>query len=126
MIKRILYFIIVTILLFIVSYFSHHYLLNIQGITLPYSLFSVYLFHLFATSIIYIVLEFTADSLPNEAGYVYLASMLLKIGFFVLIFQEDVFTEVKLVKVEKVSLVVPLALFLISEALAVFKLLNSK
>ncbi|WP_233861561.1 DUF6168 family protein [Tenacibaculum piscium] len=124
--KRILYFITAVLLLFAVSYFLHTYILKMQEVVLPYSLLSMYLFHVIATSLVYIILEFIADTLPNEAGYVYLASMLLKIGFFVLIFKNDVFTEVKLIQPARISLVVPLFLFLTTEAMGVFKLLNNK
>ena len=127
MIKRILYFITAIILLFALSYSFHEYILNMRGDNISYSLFLVYLFHVIATSIVYVLLELLASQMPNEAGYGYLASMFLKIGFFVLIFQEDVFTDdVELTKPERISLVIPLFLFLITEAIGVFKLLDSK
>lgn len=126
MIKRVLYFIVAIILLFLISYNGHDYILNLGEIELSYSLFSVYSFHVIATIIVYVSLEILADNLPNEAGYGYLALMLLKIGFFLLIFQDAVFPEEKLIKLERVSLVIPLFLFLTTEAIVVSKLLNSK
>lgn len=126
MIKRVLYFIVAIILLFLISYNGHDYILNLREIELSYSLFSVYSFHVIATIIVYVSLEILADNLPNEAGYGYLALMLLKIGFFLLIFQDAVFPEEKLIKLERVSLVIPLFLFLTTEAIVVSKLLNSK
>ncbi|CAM1358465.1 conserved membrane protein of unknown function [Tenacibaculum soleae] len=126
MIKRILYLILTVIVLFLVSYSVHEYVLTLKEVNLPYSLLSIYIFHVIATIIIYVSLEFLADNLPNEAGYGYLAFMLLKIGFFLLIFQDTVFGEEKLVKLEKVSLVIPLFIFLATEAIVVSKLLNNK
>lgn len=126
MIKRILYFITIAVLLFIVSYMSHSYILSTRDIYLPFSLFSVYLFHVIATCLIYLITEVVASKLPSEAGYSYLALMLLKIGFFVLIFQDSVFAGDELAKPQRVSLVIPLFIFLITEAIAVSKLLNSK
>lgn len=126
MIKRVLYFIVAIILLFLISYNGHDYILNLREIELSYSLFSVYSFHVIATIIVYVSLEILADNLPNEAGYGYLALILLKIGFFLLIFQDTVFPEEKLIKLERVSLVIPLFLFLTTEAIVVSKLLNSK
>jgi hypothetical protein len=64
--------------------------------------------------------------LPSQAGYAYLASMFLKIGFFVMIFQSTIFSDIELEKFERVSLIIPLFLFLIIEAVAVSRLLNSK
>ena len=126
MIKRILYFIIAIIALFILSYPLHNYVLKINEIILPYSLLSIYLFHVISSIIIYTIIEFIADFLPSQAGYVYLAAIMIKLGFFVLIFNDPVFTVENPPKIERISLVIPLFLFLITEAIAAAKLLNTK
>ena len=56
----------------------------------------------------------------------YLTLMFFKIGAFVLIFQTSVFANENLTQMERIGLVIPLFLFLITEAIAVSKLLNSK
>ncbi|MFY7671840.1 DUF6168 family protein [Tenacibaculum sp. MEBiC06402] len=124
MIKRILLFLSALVLLFIVSYFLNSYLVVEEKFS--FSLLSVYLFHTIASLLVYAVVEFIADKMPNQAGYTYLASIFLKIGFFVVIFNSSVFANPNLSKPERISLVVPLFLFLITEAVAVSKLLNSK
>lgn len=124
MIKRILLFLLALVLLFIVSYFLNSYLVIEENFS--FSLLSVYLFHTIAALIVYAVVEFVADKMPNQAGYAYLASIFIKIGFFVLIFNTTVFANPNLTKPERISLVVPLFLFLITEAVVVSKLLNSK
>lgn len=124
MIKRILLFLSALVLVFIVSYFLNSYLVVEEKFA--FSLLSVYLFHTIAAFIVYSVVEFIADYMPNQAGYTYLASIFLKIGFFVLIFNSSVFANGNLSKSERFSLVAPLFLFLITEAVAVSKLLNSK
>ncbi len=124
MIKRILLFLSALILLFIVSYFLNSYLVVEEEFS--FSLLKIYLFHTIAALIVYTVVEFVADYLPNQAGYAYLASIFIKIGFFVLIFNSSVFDNDNLSRPEKISLVAPLFLFLIAEAIAVSKLLNSK
>ncbi len=126
MIKRIIQFIVAVIVLFIISYVPHDYVLNSKDIYLSFSLFSVYLFHVIAATIVYVIVEFIADKMPNQAGYAYLASVFLKMGFFVLVFQATVFANEQLTKPERFSLVIPLFLFLIIEAVAISKLLNSK
>ncbi|WP_220455449.1 DUF6168 family protein [Tenacibaculum pelagium] len=126
MIKRIIKFIVAVIVLFIISYVPHDYVLNSKDIYLSFSLFSVYLFHVIAATIVYVIVEFIADKMPNQAGYAYLASVFLKMGFFVLVFQATVFANEQLTKPERFSLVIPLFLFLIIEAIAISKLLNSK
>lgn len=126
MIKRIIQFIVAVTVLFIISYLPHDYVLNLKDIYLSFSLFSVYLFHVIAAILVYCIVEFIADKMPNQAGYAYLASVFLKIGFFVLIFQASVFTNEQLTNPERFSLVIPLFLFLIIEAVAISKLLNNK
>ncbi|WP_431166033.1 DUF6168 family protein [Tenacibaculum halocynthiae] len=126
MIKRILFFLAAVLLVLAVSYFPHNYVIIAKEIQLSFSLLGVYLFHVVSATIVYLIVEFVADKMPNQAGYAYLASIFLKIGFFVLVFQASVFTNEQLTKPERFSLVIPLFLFLILEAIAVSKLLNSK
>jgi len=125
MIKRIGFFIISVIILFILSYSLHQYVLQSKEITPTFSLLSVYLFYVISAITIYLIVEFVAEYLVSQAGYAYLACIFIKLGFFVLIFNNPVFTE-DLSKPERISLVVPLFLFLISEAIATAKLLNTK
>lgn len=126
MIKRVLFFLAAIFIVFAVSYFPHDYILQSKEISLSYSLFSIYLFHVIAAVIVYAIVELVACKLINQAGYAYLASVFLKIGFFVLIFKVSIFANEELTKPERFSLVIPLFIFLISEAIAVSKLLNSK
>ena len=123
MIKRIILVLIAILLLLTISYTLHYSLLNVE---LPFSLFNIYIFHAICVIIIYASVEFVADKLPNQAGYAYLMLMCFKIGAFVLIFQGSVFSIEVLSKTERVALVAPLFIFLIAEAIAVAKLLNSK
>lgn len=126
MIKRILVFTLIVFSLLTISFFIHDYTLVSSNIYVSYPLLNVYLFHAIAASIVYIMIEVLAEKLPNQAGYAYLAAIFLKIGLFVLIFQESIMANDSLSKTERISLVVPLFLFLILEAVAVSKLLNSK
>ncbi|CAM1369841.1 ATP synthase protein I2 [Tenacibaculum sediminilitoris] len=126
MIKRILFFTAAILLLFAVSFFLHNYMLASKETHLSFSLLRVYTFHVTSAIIVYSIVELVAEKLPNQAGYAYLASIFLKIGFFVLLFKASVFVNEELTKLERISLVIPLFLFLITEAIAVSKLLNSK
>lgn len=123
MIKRIIIMLISVALLFAVSYFTHSKLNNAD---LSFSLLDVYLFHAIAVVLIYAVIEFVAENLPSQAGYMYLMLMCFKIGFFLLIFQTPVFENDDLSRPERIALVVPLFIFLLAEGIAVAKLLNSK
>ena len=123
MIKRILIVAAILLALFLTAYNLQNYLTTE---TLSFSLLSVYLFHLIAAVIVYVTVELVAEKLPNQAGYAYLTLMFFKIGAFVLIFQSSVFANDNLTQMERIGLVIPLLLFLITEAIAVSKLLNSK
>lgn len=123
MIKRILIVTSIFLVLFLVAFNIQNYLTTQ---TLSFSLLFVYLFHVIAAITVYISIEIVAEELPNQAGYAYLTLMFLKIGAFVLIFQSSVFSNDNLTQIERVGLVVPLLLFLLTEAIAVSKLLNSK
>ncbi|ALJ05559.1 hypothetical protein APS56_10685 [Pseudalgibacter alginicilyticus] len=120
MIKRILFVVAIFLLLFLISYNLHNYFLNS---TPSYSLLDVYLFHVIAAIIVYVIVELVFSVLPNQTGYAYLALIFLKIGLFVLIFQNSIFSNDNLTQLERIGLIVPLFLFLISEAVSVSKLL---
>jgi hypothetical protein len=123
MIKRISLVVATLLALFLLAFNIHKVILS-QGLT--FSLLNIYLFFTVSAIIVYGAVEAVFSKLPNQAGYAYLMMMCLKIGAFVLIFQQDVFAKTNLLQVERLSLVVPLFLFLVAEALAVVNLLNSK
>ena len=116
-------FTLAVLIAFVLVFFTHQYFIKE---TLPYSLLNVYLFHAISAILVYVAIEAIAVKLPSQASYTYLAAIFLKIGIFVLIFQSSVFGDVVLSKLERVSLIVPLFLFLIIEAVGVSKLLTSK
>ena len=123
MYKRIIGFVLIIAVLFAISFSLHTYF-NTE--LLSFSLLWVYLFHAISAILIYSIIEYVASKLPNQAGYAYLTAMFFKIGAFVIIFQESVFVKEHLSTAERMALVFPLFLFLIVEAAAIAKLLNSK
>lgn len=126
MIKRILIFTATLLLLFFSSYFLNKYLIDKNNLTLLFPLFKVYFFHAISALIAYVLIELVLTVVPNETGYLYLALTMIKLGVFVLIFQDSIFSEQPLTKADKASLITPLFLFLTTEVIAVSKLLNSK
>ncbi len=124
--KRITIFLATVLLLFFMSYFLNDFIVQKNNISLSFNLLHVYLFHAIASLIIYVLVELVVTQLPNETGYLYLALTMIKLGVFVLLFQESLFSEELLTKADKVSLVTPLFIFLITETIGVAKLLNNK
>ncbi len=123
MIKRIIIATVGILLLLAVSYGIHS---NVITQIVSFSLLNVYVFFALSAILVYAVVELVFNYLPNQAGYAYLMLMFLKIGAFVLLFQADIFSEVDLSRADRISLVVPLFLFLMAEALAVVNLLKNK
>lgn len=123
MIKRILYFLLVIVVLFALTFSLHNYVLTTN---LSYSLLKVYSFHAIAAIVVYISVEMLAAKLPSQAGAAYLVLMFFKIGIFILMFQESILTKESLTLAERIGLTIPLFVFLIVEAISVGKLLNSK
>lgn len=126
MIKRIITYALIIAAIFLTSYFLHQFILSSLNLAVSYTLLNVYFFHVFATIIVYGIIEYVAEKLPSQAGYAYLTSVFLKIGFFTLIFQSSILSEVKLPLFERVSLIAPFFLFLLIEAIFTSKLLNAK
>jgi len=126
MIKRILTYLSIVILVFIVVFFIHQNVLGSKQLVLSYSLLNVYLFNAIASLVIYGCIELVAEKLPSQAGYAFLTCVFLKIGLFIVLFQSTVFSEVKLELFQRLSLMIPFFLFIIIEAAGVAKLLNSK
>ena len=126
MIKRILIYLSVIALVFVVVFFTHQYMLEYKQLVLSYSLLNVYLFNAIVSIIIYGCIELVAEKLPSQAGFAFLACVFLKIGFFVVLFQTTVFPEIKLEMFQRLSLMIPFFLFIVIEAVGIAKLLNSK
>lgn len=121
--KRILTTVAIIIAIFFISYGLNNYVI---GQALPFSLLSVYLFHAIATIIIYLIVETLNEKLPNQVGYAYLMLICFKIGAFVLIFQKSIFSLETLEMTSRISLVIPLFVFLITEGVIIGKLLTRK
>ncbi|MFD0992672.1 DUF6168 family protein [Tenacibaculum geojense] len=126
MTKRITIFVATVMLLFFIGYFSHNFILTNNNIITNFNPLYMYIFHAIACLIVYILVELVLTILPNETGYLYLALTMIKLGVFVLIFQNQIFSETKLTGADKSVIIIPLFLFLITETAAVVNILNNK
>jgi len=114
---------IATVLSFVIGAIT--WVLNNLLISAPlrFSLVAVYTFHAVSACLVYIAIITLHKFMPNQAGYGYLTSVFIKMGCFVLLFKNSVFALEVLSKTEKASLIAPLFIFLILEAVLVSKLL---
>lgn len=127
LIKRIITYVIISATLFLLGYFIHHAVIENAAISLPYSLFSVYMFQAVATLFICVFCEiFSSISkrFLEQLGFIYLATMVLKIGLFCLVFNSIVFSDIILTKKESLSLLIPIFIYLVYEVIVITKILN--
>lgn len=121
--NRISQFLIVSSILFVVVFFIHQYLLDNTSLKTELPLLKMYFYHSISGAIVYTVIEFVFSKLPNQAGFVFLASVFIKIGFFILIFSSNLFNT-SLQMFERLSVIIPFFTFLFLEAIYSFRLLN--
>jgi len=126
MLKKLIYYSLPVVILAISVLFIQQSYIEAQDEILPYSLYSIYVFHFIAYLIIVIGIEFLSKKLPNQVGFFYLASVFIKIGFFVLIFKDSIFAEDPMSFLGRISIIIPFFMFLIFEAIYSGKLMNGK
>jgi len=114
--------------LFLVSFFLHESLIEKNEIILPFSLLKVYLYHLGFSLLICINFQVlsTVDKVFTQLGFIYLGTIILKIVLFSAFFYKPVFTEENLSQIARVSLFIPMLLFLLTEVVFISKILNKK
>ena len=128
MIKSIFVFSVVFFFLFLISFSIHEYYIDNQEIVLPFSLKKVYLFHLGFSLLIctnFLLLS-TVHKIFEQLGFIYLGTIVLKLILFSLIFYKSIFTEEELTFAARISLFIPMIVFLSTEAFFVVKILNKK
>lgn len=128
MIRSILVFTVIFFFLFLLSFSLHEFFIENQQITLPFSLKKVYIFHLgFSLLICINFLVFsTVDKIFEQLGFIYLGTIILKLILFSLIFQNALFAEEGLNYTARISLFIPMIVFLLTEAIFVAKILKKK
>ncbi|MEO9570989.1 MAG: DUF6168 family protein [Polaribacter sp.] len=128
MIRSIFVFTVIFFILFLLSFSFHEFLVENQQITLPFSLKKVYIFHLgFSLLICINFLVFsTVNKIFEQLGFIYLGTIILKLILFSLIFQKSLFSKEELSFTARVSLFIPMIVFLLTEAVFVTKILKKK
>lgn len=114
----------IVLLLFSGGFFLHGYIMVGSGYQVPFSVLSVYGFFGIAAGLIISTVLLLKDILPNQIGYIFLMGVFLKLGLFLLIFSNDIFTEDPMNMAGKLSIITPLFLFLILEGIVIAKQLK--
>ncbi len=86
----------------------------------------MYVYHYLFSLGICILFAYLAFSniLENQLGLIYLGALFLKIIFFVIIFKNIVLSETPIPRIERVHMLLPLALFLSVEVLFISRILR--
>lgn len=128
MIRTVLLYSLIFFSLFFISFQTHEFFIEKQETILPFSLKKIYLFHLGFSLLICVNFKLlsTVDKIFEQLGFIYLGTLLLKILLFCAIFYKSIFTEENLTQIAKISLFIPMIIFLLTEAIIVAKILNKK
>lgn len=123
MLKQVIVFVLIVVVLLPVAYFSHDFYSEQKGIVLSYSLLGVYAFFAIAAVVTYGVCVFVMDMAKDKVGFAFIGMITVKLGFFLLLFSNVIFGDVKLEQPERIAFVIPLLIFLMIETLGVYRLL---
>lgn len=128
MIKSIVGFTFIFFFLFLISLSIHELYIENQQIILPFSLQKVYLFHLVFSLIIcsnFLVFS-TFTKVFEQLGFIYLGTILLKLILFSIIFHKVIVSEEGLPFSARLSLFIPMLIFLLTETVCITKILKKK
>jgi hypothetical protein len=128
MIKSIFIYFLLFFGIFFLGFSLHENYIVKQSIILPFSLQEVYLFHLGFSLLVCVNLKLfsTVDKIFSQLGFIYLGTLFLKIVLFSAIFYQPIFKEENLSRIARMSLLIPVLIFLLTEAFFVTKILNKK
>lgn len=128
MIKNLFLYTLVFFVLYFFSHFLHQSFIEKQKIILPFSLQKVYLFHTgFSLLVCMNLLLFSnVNKIIDQLGFIYLGTILLKLVLFSLLFYSSTIINDSLTFSAKISLLIPLIIFLLTEAFFVSKILKRK
>ena len=128
MIKSVVLYFLVFFSIYFISFTIHENWLENQEVILPFSLKKVYLFHLAFSMLICVNFKLLSivDKIFEQLGFIYLGTLLLKIILFCVIFYKSIITEESLSEIARLSLFIPMIIFLLTEAIFVAKILQKK
>lgn len=120
--KHLIIYLISAVIVAVLGSFFHDLWFGEQ--ILNFSVYEVYVFFGVFAVFILIGLYFMNEYIPDKTGYAFLVGIFLKLGFFLIYFlgDEEKFKDPNMT--ERLSIIIPLILFLFIEVLAVAKFLK--
>ncbi len=127
MLKNNIIYAIVFALLGFLGFTIHNFYIEEHQISLSFSLLKVYVFFAVFSLIICLLLNFLSavKKMKNQIGLFYLASIFLKLPIFGATFYNSVF-KITLDINQRLSLVIPMMVFLVVEVFFIAKILSKK
>ncbi|MEH6658794.1 DUF6168 family protein [Leeuwenhoekiella marinoflava] len=111
----------------VVFYFLHLSILDLLDVELPYNLLNFYLFGAISSLIIcltFITLPELLPELRDKLGFMFLFSIFAKLFLLALIFKNLLFSDAIFTRMERLSMLIPIFIFLIYEVLVIVKILK--
>lgn len=124
MIKKNLALVVVSLVLFGGLYFSLNAMLPYFDNASNLNLIVLASYFAGATILIGVLVQFALPYVPDKIGVMFLALVFVKLGVFLMIFNQEVFTEEGLVKFDKIAIFSNLFLSLLLQGIFVAKLLK--
>ena len=114
--------------LYLIGYYLHESVISNQDVTLRFNLKSVYLFSAITSFVLCVLFYFLSliKKTKEQLGFIYLPTLVIKIGLFAILFKSDIFQLSEVTKTESLNLLLPIGLFLVLEVLFIARLLNAK
>lgn len=127
MLKKSITYVIAFALLGFLGFITHNFYTEEYQINLPFSLLKVYVFFAVFSLIICLLLNIlsTVKKMENQIGLYYLASIFLKLPIFGATFYNSIF-KITLNTNQRLSLVIPMMVFLAVEVFFTAKILSKK
>ena len=108
------------------GYYIHSFLLKDNNSLFPFSLLKVYSFHAIISLLTCILIEMFSrqPKQHDQLGFIYLGALVFKIILFCIMFNKVLFSDQNLSTFQSVSMLIPLALFLVTEVYFIIQILN--
>lgn len=113
------------VLLFLLSYGIHTWLLTANN---RFNLFNIYVYFALCSLLLCIVFNILSQikNTSQQLGFLYLFTLVIKVGCFALLFKNSVLALPNLTKIERLNMLIPLFVFLFLEIFFISRLLMDK
>lgn len=128
MIKSFLLYVVTFALLFAVAFFLHTFALSSGEYNLRLEVLPLYVFFSIASLILCCLFQVLSNikKTAEQLGFIYLFTLVLKIGFFVVFFNSSILKLPNLTKTESLNILGPFFVFLVLEIYFITRLLGDR